>query len=144
MGNFKGWLIAFGGVELPNSFLLKGGFKSNPNQRIQREAYRDESPQVLLHIETADGTKSKITLKIRELTLEEREAFDAVIGIATLGYTEKKQRKVRVKYWNDDLGVLDYREGDFYIADPEFTIKTVDEEEGNIHYESFTLTLVEF
>lgn len=144
MGNFEGWLIAFGGVVMPNNFILKSGWKSNPNQRIEMDAYRDESPQKLLHRETADGTKTKLTLKIRGLTLAEREAFDAVIGIATLGYTEQKQRKVRVKYWNDDWGILDYKEGDFYMTDPEFTIVTVNEEEKDIEYESFTLTLVEY
>ncbi len=141
---FEGWLIKFGDVTLPNSFLMNGGWKSNPSQRIELDAYRDSSPQVLLHRDTADGTKTKLELTIRGLTLEEREAFDNVLGIATLGHTEKKERKVNVTYWNDDFGVLDYVTGTFYMKDPEFTIKRVDEENMDIEYGEFKLTLTEY
>lgn len=144
MYNFEGWLIKFGEVILPNSFMVSSGWKSNPNQRIELDAYRDSSPQVLLHRETAEGTKTKLELTIRSLNLEERTAFDNVLGVATLGFTEKKERKVAVTYWNDDFGILNYVSGNFYMKDPEFTIINIDEETKDIEYGEFKLTLTEY
>lgn len=40
-GKFNGWLIKFGDVTLPNSFLLADGWESTPNQRVEIDAYRD-------------------------------------------------------------------------------------------------------
>ena len=40
-GKFNGWLIKFGDVTLPNSFLLADGWDSNPNQRVEIDAYID-------------------------------------------------------------------------------------------------------
>lgn len=52
---FEGWLIKFGGVILPNKFILADGWNSTPNQRIDIKAYRDAN--VLLHRETSKITK---------------------------------------------------------------------------------------
>lgn len=141
---FEGWLIKFGEVVLPNSFITSKGWKSNPNQRVELNAYRDSSPQVLLHRETAEGTKTKLELTIRSLNLEEREAFDNVLGVATLGFTEKKERKVAVTYWNDDFGIHNYTSGVFYMKDPEFIINNINEETKDIEYGEFKLTLTEY
>ena len=32
---FNGWLIKFGNVILPNSFILADGWESTPNQRVE-------------------------------------------------------------------------------------------------------------
>lgn len=139
-GKFQGWLIKFGNVQLPNSFLMADGWESTPNQRIELDAYRDAN--VLLHRETASSFKTKLKLNIREMKLEERIAFDNVIGLATLSVTDKKQRRVSVTYWNDET--LEYTEGTFYMTDPTYTIHIVDEVKNDIEYNSFTLTLVEY
>ena len=47
MQEFGGWLIKFGDVVLPNSFLLADGWESTPNQRVEIDAYRDAN--ILLH-----------------------------------------------------------------------------------------------
>lgn len=139
-GNFQGWLIKFGDVQLPNSFLLADGWESKPNQRIEIDAYRDAN--VLLHRETASNFKTTLKLNFRELCLEERMALDNVIGLATLSVTDKKQRKVSITYWNDET--LEYAAGTFYMADTSYVIHTVDEENNDIEYNSFTLTLTEY
>ena len=105
--NFEGWLIKFGDVKLPNSFLLADGWESEPNKRIEIDAYRDAN--VYLHRETADDFKTKIQLNIREMNLQERRAFNNVISLSTLGYTDRKQRKVNLTYWNDET--LEYSNG---------------------------------
>lgn len=137
---YSGWLISFGNVILPNSFLLADGWTTNPNQRIEEDAYRDAN--ALLHRETFDKFKSRIKLTIRDMNLEERKAFDAVIGLATLGYTEKKQRKLMITYWNDEE--LKYTTGTFYMADPEYNIHTTDDVKMDIWYNSFELEFIEY
>ena len=139
-GNFQGWLIKFGDVVLPNSFLLADGWETTPNQRLELDAYRDAF--AYLHRETADDFKSKMTLNIREMTLQERMAFNNIIGLATLPSVNKKQRKIAVTYWNDET--LEYSSGEFYISDTTYSIHTVNEENNDIEYNAFTLSLVEY
>lgn len=139
-GNFQGWLIKFGNVVLPNSFLLADGWESTPNQRIEIDAYRDAN--VLLHRETAENHKTKLKLNIKGMTLQERIAFQNVIGLATLSHEDKKQRRVSVTYWNDET--LAYASGIFYMSDTSFTIHNVNQEEKDIEYNSFNITLTEY
>ncbi len=137
---FEGWLIKFGNVELPNSFLLADGWDSTPNQRMELDAYRDAN--VLLHRETAADFKTKLKLNIREMNLSERRAFNNVINLASLPEIDRKQRRVEVTYWNDET--LEYSTGTFYMSDTNYVIHTVNEEELDIEYGPFTLTLVEY
>lgn len=138
--NFEGYLIKFGSVILPNSYLLADGWESTPNQRLEIDAYRDAN--ALLHRETADNFKTSIVLTVREMNLEEMAAFRKVVSLATLGFTERKERKVSVTYWNDEE--LCYRTGVFYMPDIAYKIHTIDEVECDIEYDSFTLELIEY
>lgn len=137
---FCGWLIKFGNIILPNSFILADGWESTPNQRVEIDAYRDAN--VLLHRETSENFKTKITLNIREMNLAERRAFDAVIGLATLSINDKKQRKLMVTYWNDED--LEYRTGTMYMTDTTYSIHTVNEVTPDINYNEFTIELIEY
>lgn len=139
-GKFEGWLIKFGNVQLPNSFLLADGWESTPNQRIDLDAYRDAD--ILLHRETSSNYKTKLKLNIREMSLTERIAFDNVIGLATLSINDQRQRKVAVNYWNDEI--LEYAYGEFYITDTTYVIHNVDEEECDLEYNPFSMTLIEY
>ena len=139
-GNFQGWLIKFGNVILPNSFLLSDGWESTPNQRVEIDAWRDAD--ILLHRETSDNYKTKIKLTIRETTLEERIALDNVIGLAELPDSEQRERRVMLTYWNDEE--LQYKSGTFYISNPNYSIYKIDEKNKDISYNSFKLTLTEY
>lgn len=140
MGNFQGWLIKFGSVQLPNSFLLADGWESVPNQRTEIRAYRDAN--ILLHRETSKNYKTKLKINIKEMNLLERMAFDNVIGLATLSVNAQRERKVRISYWNDET--LSYSTGDFYITDTTYTINTIDESGKDIEYNPFSMTLIEY
>lgn len=139
-GNFNGWLIKFGDVVLPNSFLLADGWEDTPNQRVEIDAYRDAN--VLLHRETSENYKTSIKLNIREMDLTERIALNRVIGLAELPHEDQKQRRVQTTYWNDET--LAYTTGIFYIADTTYTIKHLDEEKNDIKYKPFSLELTEY
>lgn len=137
---FSGWLIKFGDVVLPNSFILADGWESTPNQRVEIDAYRDAN--VLLHRETSENFKTSITLNIRAMNLEEMTAFKAVIGLATLDINSKKQRRLMVTYWNDEE--LDYKTATMYMTDTTYSIHTVDETDRDIEYNGFTIELIEY
>lgn len=137
---FNGWLIKFGDVVLPNSFILADGWQSVPNQRVEIDAYRDAN--VLLHRDTSGNFKTSITLNIRAMTLEEKTAFNNVIGLATLSITDKNQRKLMVTYWNDEE--LEYKTAVMYMTDTTYTIHTVSESRKDIEYGSFIIELIEY
>lgn len=137
---FSGWLIKFGDVILPNSFILADGWESVPNQRVEIDAYRDAN--VLLHRETSENFKTSLTLTIRSMNLEEMTAFKKVIGLATLNVNDKKQRKLMVTYWNDEE--LDYKTAVMYMADTTYSIHTIDENARDIDYNSFVIELIEY
>ncbi len=137
---FSGWLIKFGDVVLPNSFILADGWESTPNQRVEIDAYRDAN--VLLHRETSENFKTSITLNIRAMNLEEMTAFKAVIGLATLDINSKKQRRLMVIYWNDEE--LDYKTATMYMPDVTYSIHTVNEVDRDIEYNGFTIELIEY
>lgn len=137
---FSGWLIKFGNVILPNSFILADGWESTPNQRVEIDAYRDAN--VLLHRETSENFKTSLRLNIRAMNLEEKTAFNNVIGLATLDINNKKQRKLMITYWNDEE--LDYKTATMYMTDTMYVIHTVDEVERDIEYNAFTIELIEY
>lgn len=137
---FSGWLIKFGDVVLPNSFILADGWESTPNQRVEIDAYRDAN--VLLHRETSENFKTSITLNIRAMNLEEMTAFKAVIGLVTLDINNKKQRRLMVTYWNDEE--LEYKTATMYMPDVTYSIHTVDEVDRDIEYNGFTIELIEY
>ena len=139
-GNFEGWLIKFGTVTLPNSFLLADGWGSTPDQRLERDAYRDEG--ALLHRVTLPNFKTTIKMTFRDMNLLERIALNNVIKAATTTDEDTKQRRTTITYWNDET--LKYDTGVFYMAQPEFKIHSLNEKKKDIEYASFELEFIEY
>ncbi|EOS41810.1 DUF6711 family protein [Lachnospiraceae bacterium JLR.KK009] len=137
---FDGWLIKFGNVVLPNSFILADGWESTPNQRVELDAYRDAN--VLLHRETSENFKTSLTLNIRSMDLAEMTAFKNVVGLATLEITSKRERRLAVTYWNDEE--LAYKNATMYMPDVTYSIHTVDESAKGIEYNPFSIELIEY
>lgn len=140
MFNFGGWLIKFGGVILPNSFILADGWESTPNQRLEIDAFRDAN--ALLHRETSENFKTSLKLNIRGMDLAEMTAFKNVIGLATLEVTSKRERKLTVTYWNDEE--LAYKTAVMYMPDVTYSIHTVSEDKKDIEYNGFSIELIEY
>ncbi len=137
---FNGWLIKFGNVILPNSFILADGWESTPNQRVELDAYRDAN--VLLHRETSENFKTYLTLNIRPMDLAEMTAFKNVLGLATLEITSKRERRLMVTYWNDEE--LEYKAAVMYMPDVTYSIHTVNEATNDIEYNPFSIELIEY
>ena len=139
MSNFEGWLIKFGEQIMPNGYLLVEGWESTPNQRTEIDAYRDGNN--LLHRETSENFKSKIVMSVADLDLVDKIRFQEIVNS---GMIDAKERKVDVTYWNDETNQYITSPTGFYIPDIKWVIESVDEEEKNIHYKKFTITLIEY
>lgn len=139
---YAGYLLKFGSVTLPNSFLLADGWKSKPNQRVEIKALRDAN--ALLHRVTSPNYKTQLTFNVRSMNLIEKMAFTEAINQAIVGIENQKQRRVVVTYWNDEIN--DYKTGTFYMPDIEYVIHTTNDKPGqyNIYYKPFQVKLIEY
>lgn len=136
---FDGWLLKFGSVRLPNSFLLADGWKSTPNQRLEISAYRNAN--MLLRRDTSGNHKTKIIITVREMNLEEKMAFQNVINQAMIN---EKERKIDLTYWNDETNEYVHSETGFYIPDITYVAHNIDEDKNDILYNSFSVTMIEY
>lgn len=139
MSNFNGWLIKFGEQIMPNEFLLVDGWEATPNQRTELDAYRDGNN--LLHRETSENFKTKLVMSVADLDLADKIRFQSIVNS---GMIDAKERKVNVTYWNDETNRYVTSPTGFYMPDIKWVIERVDEDEKNIHYKKFTITLIEY
>lgn len=132
---YQGYLLKFGDVILPNSYIAQDdGNEQTPNQREEIKAVRDDYTRELTRV-TADGTITKFTIVIRELTNTEMKALQNVMKHSIV---DAKQRKYLVTYWNDEN--QQYERGNFYISDITYRKKVVNS--NYIKYASFPMTFV--
>lgn len=136
---FEGWLLKFGNVILPNSFLLSEGWKSIPNQRLEVNAYRNAN--MLLIRETSPNFKTKITITVKGMNLEEKKAFQNVINRAMIS---SRERKIDLTYWNDETNEYVHGATGFYIPDITYVVENIDEDKPDIMYKSFSITMIEY
>ena len=135
MAQFKGYLVKFGSVELPNSYLkMDSGNTSTPNQREEIKAVRDDYSRKLTRV-TANGQITKFSLVFRPLTNTQLSALHNVMNNSLVS---EKERKYRVTYWNDEH--LRYERGLFYI--PDITYERLLVGDDYILYNSFTMEFV--
>lgn len=121
----------------PEKYIQVDTYKSTPKQREEIKAYRDENTRNLTRI-TAKGMKSKIVFSTRDnLSLDEKIEIQNFFYNAETNHTE---RKVKIKYWDDENNCYD--EGFFYRPNMDFEIKTVSND--TIKYKSFNFELIEY
>jgi len=119
-----------------NKWIVLESYKTTPNVREEIKAKRDDYSRNLTRV-TATGTKTSITFSVPACGLATKKAVQKFF---TDNEVDKLQRKIHLRYWNDEAN--DYRTGYFYRTDIEFTIKRIN---GNdILYAPFEITLVEY
>ena len=134
--DYKGYLVAFGSYQLPNSFLTR--YVSTPNQRIEKKAWRDNTEY--LQRVTSPNYKTTLNLEIRPLSQAEKDLFES---IKVNGLLDITQRKYSVEYWNLETGL--YTSAEFYIPDTEYAINHIaDNNTGEMYYEAFTLEMIQY
>lgn len=138
---FKGYMFkaTVTGETFPNKFILFRTWKSTPNQREELKAYRDDNSRNLTRV-TADGEKSVFSFKVRQLHLEEKMELQSFFRRAEEGVIGRKQRKIRLEFWNDDIN--DYAVGDFYVPNTDFPIIRITDDD--IIYDELELKFIEY
>lgn len=134
--DYKGYLVKFGSMALPNAFLTR--YVSTPDQRTEKKAWRDNNND--LQRVTSPNFKTTLKLEIRPLSQKEKDLFNS---LKANGLVDTDQRKYEVTYWNLDTGI--YGSGYFYVPDTEFSISHIaDNDTGEMFYEAFTLEMIQY
>ena len=139
---FAGYLIAHtnGSSPLDNKYIDWSSYDSSPKQREEIKAERDDNTRDLIRV-TASGMKTAIHFKTRDgLHLTDKTAFMNWFKALQTDAERQKQRKVDIRYWDDDAG--DYATGTFYMANPKFSIKHITGDD--IIYNSTDIDLIEY
>ena len=141
-GDFLGYLIAHtdGSSPLDNKYIDWNSYDSSPKQREEIKAERDDNTRLLIRV-TADGMKTAIHFKTRDgLHLADKKAFTQWFTALETTAERVKQRKVDIKYWDDDAN--NYATGTFYLANLKFPIKRITD--NDIIYGSADIDLIEY
>ena len=125
MANFEGYLFGKTGkngsiVPFPNKYIEFNSWSSNPNQREEIKAYRDDNTRDLFRI-TAAGKKSTFSFKTRSgLHLSDKMAIQEFF---TSGESNSVERKIALTFWDDENN--QYKSGAFYRPNMPFPIISI-------------------
>lgn len=123
--------------KFPMKYINETSWDTTPNQREEIKAYRNENNRNLTRV-TAGGRKTSINFKTRpNLLLKDKIAIQKFF---TDNENNKAQRRVTLRYWNDEENKYDT--GDFYRTDTKFTIKKITDD--TIIYDAIEIQLVEY
>ena len=134
MSAFTGSLvIAHNGVVL-NRYLAQGGYKDTPDQRQDKDSYRDGYGGLHRRVLPYKSTTLEL-ITMDGLTTDQVIAFKNAIET---GLLDRNERKVELTYWNNEL--MNYCTDIFYMPDMQFTIDRVS---GNVaYYKSATFKFI--
>ena len=139
MDNFRGILLyrTADNKPFPQQYIEMGSWSSNPDQREEIRAYRDDNTRALTRI-TAQGRKSIFSFATRNnLHLKDKIAIQNWFTEKEVNSTE---RKIQLTFWNEETN--NYDTGYFYRPNMEFKIKSII---GNdIIYDSMQFDFVEY
>ena len=119
MDNFKGILLyrTADNKPFPQQYIEMGSWSSNPDQREEIRAYRDDNTRALTRI-TAQGRKSIFSFATRNnLHLKDKIAIQKWFTEKEVNSTE---RKIQLTFWNEETN--NYDTGYFYRPNMEFKI----------------------
>ena len=136
MAQYLGYLIKVGSDIIPNEYFVFDTYACTPDQRQDVDSYRDLNQN--LHRNVADNYKSIVSFQVRANLTETK--LRVLINLIQSNYTNTKERKVHLTYFNPDRG--NYSVGEFYLVQPNYKIKRAEEEE--LIYNSFDLKFIEY
>ena len=139
MDNFKGILLyrTADNKPFPQQYIEMGSWSSNPDQREEIRAYRDDNTRALTRI-TAQGRKSIFSFATRNnLHLKDKIAIQNWFTEKEVNSTE---RKIQLTFWNEETN--NYDTGYFYRPNMEFKIKSIIGTD--IIYDSMQFDFVEY
>ncbi len=134
MSNFSGYYVkAYNGVIL-DQYLNIEGYKDTPDQRQDKDSYRDGYG--VLHRQVLPNVSTTLELTTLEgLTVDQVIAFKDAIAT---GITNSMERKVTLTYWNDER--MAYCTDTFYMPDMTFSHRGI--QNGTAVYKSMTFKFI--
>lgn len=124
-------------IEIPQKLIKAESYRVTPNQRFESSANR--SVTGMLVRQTVSHTASKIEFETIPMTQTDVKTIEAILNSA---YVDSLQRKLKIKYY--DTSADDYKEGDFYVPDVEYSIQRIDLTKNKIHYNSIRYAFIEY
>ncbi len=131
--SFQGYVRAYNGVVL-DQYLAVDGYKCTPDQRQDKDSYRDGYGVLHRNVLPYVATTLELTT-LDGLTLNQVAAFKNAIAS---GMTNTMERKVTLTYWNDER--MAYCTDTFYMPDMTFTHNRI--QGGTSIYKSATFKFI--
>lgn len=132
MNNYRGYLLKFGGVAMPNNYFLE--YTSTPNRRSEASAETDQIGRLIR--DTLPHKRTTVKFTTHMMNLDNKINFQNIIA---RGLVNELKREHSVEYWNDETN--SYYTGVFYIPDVEYTIQ--DASATDIMYNPITVEIIE-
>lgn len=132
MNNYRGYLLKFGGVTMPNNYFLE--YTSTPNRRSEASAETDQIGRLIR--DTLPHKRTTVKFTTHMMNLDNKINFQNIIA---RGLVNELKREHSVEYWNDETN--SYYTGVFYIPDVEYTIQ--DASATDIKYNPITVEIIE-
>lgn len=129
MSNFLGYMLKVGDNVFPTKFIALESWDSSPDQRTDQDSYTDGNGTLVRNI--LPHTRTKISF-------ETPDELHLVDKIELQSYFNRDN--TTLTYWNDQTN--SYIAGNFYIADPTFSIKRIDD--NDIIYGKIKLEIIEY
>lgn len=135
--SFNGSLLKFGNDDFPLNYVFKESYIVTPNRRQDLDSTRNANG--ILQRNVLSHTASTIDLTVRNLNNKE---LASLMSFIRSHYLNEQEKKLSITYYCPDLD--DYKTGEFYVPDIEFTIRMIDTTNNAIEYSQFTLEFIEY
>jgi hypothetical protein len=130
---YNGYLLKAGSTIIPLSFIRYDTYHIQPKQRQDLDPYRDVNG--VLHRNVVDNMPSVIEFSTPTLYASQLQEF---LNLIRDNYSSSKERKLEVTYYDPETD--SYKSGDFYMAQPDFSIKQIID--GKIMYNEMTINFI--
>ena len=124
-------------VEFPLKYIKAESYEITPNQRMETSANRATSGKLVRT--TVQHTPSKIEFETTALTNAEIKDINDKLSAA---YSDSLQRKLKIRYYVPETD--DYKYGDVYVPDIQYSIMRIDKTNLVVHYNSVRFAFIEY
>lgn len=125
---YQGYLLKVNGTIFPNDLIAFGSFSITPNQRQDRDSYRDSTGYLHRNILPHKVTKIEFNTKLLH------ESDKAHVETLLQGRDE-----YTLEYWSNG-----YQIGTFYSPDLKFEVYDIDKVSGDIRYKPVRIAMIEY
>lgn len=130
---YNGYLLKAGSDEIPLKFIRYDTYNIQPKQRQDLDPYRDVNG--VLHRNVVENMPSVIEFNTPTMYADEMQEF---LDIIRSNFDSTKERKLDLTYYDPETD--SYKSGDFYMAQPSFTIKQIID--NKIMYNELTINFI--